>query len=101
MYFGNMYFGETEFDLVDQEPERLRQVAGIGAKRAVRIVKTYSQSAIQRIAENPHRRPGTFAASAPPPRLHPRRGVVGSFFPPPVPSPSQYPLPVARVRGVI
>jgi hypothetical protein len=61
MNFGNMYFGQTEFDLVDQEPERLRQVAGIGAKRA----------------------------------------VVGSFFPPPVPSPSQYPLPVARVRGII
>jgi exodeoxyribonuclease V alpha subunit len=78
-------FGEAVFDLIEQEPERLREVTGIGAKRAARIVagwadqkaireimlflhangvgtsravrifKTYGQQAIALITENPYR----------------------------------------------
>ncbi len=78
-------FGEAVFELIEQEPERLREVTGIGAKRAARIVagwadqkaireimlflhahgvgtsravrifKTYGQEAIARISENPYR----------------------------------------------
>jgi len=78
-------FGETVFDLIEQEPARLREVTGIGAKRAARIVagwaeqkaireimlflhangvgtsravrifKTYGQDAIALITENPYR----------------------------------------------
>ena len=78
-------FGEAVFDLIEQEPARLREVTGIGAKRAARIVagwadqkaireimlflhahgvgtsravrihKTYGQQAIALISENPYR----------------------------------------------
>jgi len=78
-------FGEAVFDLIEQEPARLREVTGIGAKRAARIVagwadqkaireimlflhangvgtsravrifKTYGQDAIALITENPYR----------------------------------------------
>jgi exodeoxyribonuclease V alpha subunit len=78
-------FGETVFDLIEQEPQRLREVTGIGEKRATRIVagwsdqktireimlflhaqgvgtsravrifKTYGQEAIALITENPYR----------------------------------------------
>ncbi len=78
-------FGEAVFDLIEQEPGRLREVTGIGAKRAARIVagwadqkaireimlflhangvgtsravrifKTYGQEAIALITENPYR----------------------------------------------
>jgi exodeoxyribonuclease V alpha subunit len=78
-------FGEAVFDLIEQEPERLREVTGIGARRAARIVagwadqkaireimlflhangvgtsravrifKTYGQQAIALITENPYR----------------------------------------------
>src|SRR4051795_7228192 len=78
-------FGEGVFDVVEQRPERLREVAGIGPKRAgrivkgwadqkvvreimlflhahgvgtsraVRIFKTYGQDAVQLISENPYR----------------------------------------------
>ncbi len=78
-------FGEAVFDLIEQEPARLREVTGIGAKRAARIVagwadqkaireimlflhangvgtsravrifKTYGQDAISLITENPYR----------------------------------------------
>ena len=78
-------FGETVFDLIEQVPERLREVTGIGAKRAARVVagwadqkaireimlflhangvgtsravrifKTYGQQAIALITENPYR----------------------------------------------
>jgi len=78
-------FGEQVFDLIEQEPARLREVGGIGAKRAARIVagwaeqkaireimlflhangvgtsravrifKTYGQQAIALITENPYR----------------------------------------------
>ncbi len=78
-------FGEAVFDLIEQQPQRLREVTGIGAKRAgrivagwadqkaireimlflhahgvgtsraVRIFKTYGQDAIARITENPYR----------------------------------------------
>ena len=78
-------FGEAVFDLIEQDPPRLREVGGIGAKRAARIVagwadqkaireimlflhangvgtsravrifKTYGQQAIALITENPYR----------------------------------------------
>ncbi|MEZ7137873.1 ATP-dependent RecD-like DNA helicase [Komagataeibacter sp. SM21] len=78
-------FGEAVFDLIKQEPHRLREVKGIGPKRAerivggwadqkvireimlflhsngvgtsraVRIFKTYGQDAVQLISENPYR----------------------------------------------
>src|SRR5438045_7761624 len=78
-------FGETVFDIIEQEPGRLREVTGIGPKRAIRIIagwaeqkiiqeimlflhsngvgtsravriyKTYGADAIQLISENPYR----------------------------------------------
>jgi exodeoxyribonuclease V alpha subunit len=78
-------FGEAVFDLIEQQPERLREVTGIGAKRAeritagwaeqkvireimlflhtngvgtsraVRIYKTYGTDAVRVISENPYR----------------------------------------------
>jgi len=78
-------FGEAVFDLIEQEPGRLREVTGIGPKRAARIVagwadqkvireimlflhsngvgtsravrifKTYGQDAVRLITENPYR----------------------------------------------
>ena len=78
-------FGEGVFELIEQEPHRLREVTGIGKKRAARIVagwadqkavreimlflhahgvgtsravriyKTYGQDAIALITENPYR----------------------------------------------
>jgi exodeoxyribonuclease V alpha subunit len=78
-------FGEAVFDVIEQEPPRLREVTGIGPKRAeriiagwaeqkvireimlflhsngvgtsraVRIYKTYGADAVQLISENPYR----------------------------------------------
>jgi exodeoxyribonuclease V alpha subunit len=78
-------FGETVFDLIEQQPERLREVTGIGVRRAeriiagwaeqkvireimlflhangvgtsraVRIFKTYGNDAVRVISENPYR----------------------------------------------
>jgi exodeoxyribonuclease V alpha subunit len=78
-------FGEAVFDVIQQEPDRLREVTGIGPKRAeriiagwaeqkvireimlflhsngvgtsraVRIYKTYGADAIRLISENPYR----------------------------------------------
>jgi len=78
-------FGEAVFELIEQEPARLREVTGIGPKRAARIVagwaeqravreimlflhahgvgtsravrifKTYGQDAVRLIGENPYR----------------------------------------------
>ncbi|MCK8786620.1 ATP-dependent RecD-like DNA helicase [Roseomonas sp. NAR14] len=78
-------FGENVFDLIEQQPERLREVAGIGPKRAARIIagwaeqkavreimlflhahgvgtsravrihRTYGAAAIATITENPYR----------------------------------------------
>ena len=78
-------FGEAVFDVVEQEPSRLREVTGIGPKRAeriiagwaeqrvireimlflhsngvgtsraVRIYKTYGADAVRLISENPYR----------------------------------------------
>jgi exodeoxyribonuclease V alpha subunit len=78
-------FGEAVFEVIEQEPPRLRQVTGIGPKRAeriiagwaeqkvireimlflhsngvstsraVRIYKTYGADAVQLISENPYR----------------------------------------------
>jgi exodeoxyribonuclease V alpha subunit len=77
-------FGDAVFDLIEQAPDRLREVTGIGPKRAskiiagwaeqkvireimlflhahgvgtsraVRIYKTYGTAAVQRISENPY-----------------------------------------------
>jgi exodeoxyribonuclease V alpha subunit len=78
-------FGETVFDVIEQEPARLREVTGIGPRRAeriiagwadqkvireimlflhsngvgtsraVRIYKTYGADAVRLISENPYR----------------------------------------------
>ena len=78
-------FGDAVFDIIQQEPDRLREVTGIGPKRAdrivagwaeqkvireimlflhsngvgtsraVRIYKTYGADAVQLISENPYR----------------------------------------------
>ena len=78
-------FGERVFDLIEQEPDRLREVPGIGpvraariaagwaeqkvireimlflhahgvgTSRAVRIYKTYGPDAVQVVSENPYR----------------------------------------------
>jgi exodeoxyribonuclease V alpha subunit len=78
-------FGEAVFELIEQNPDRLHEVAGIGPKRAqrivagwadqkvireimlflhahgvgtsraVRIFKTYGQDAVKLISENPYR----------------------------------------------
>jgi exodeoxyribonuclease V alpha subunit len=78
-------FGEAVFDLIEQEPDRLREVTGIGPKRAARIVagwaeqkvireimlflhsngvgtsravriyKTYGSDAVRLVSENPYR----------------------------------------------
>src|SRR3954466_7730682 len=78
-------FGEAVFDLIEQEPDRLREVTGIGPKRAARIVagwaeqkvireimlflhsngvgtsravriyKTYGPQAVEVVSENPYR----------------------------------------------
>ena len=78
-------FGETVFEVIEQEPSRLREVTGIGPKRAeriiagwaeqkvireimlflhsngvgtsraVRIYKTYGADAVRLISENPYR----------------------------------------------
>src|SRR5262252_2767816 len=78
-------FGEAVFDIIEQEPQRLREVTGIGPKRAdriiggwadqrvireimlflhsngvstsraVRIYKTYGVDAVRLISENPYR----------------------------------------------
>jgi exodeoxyribonuclease V alpha subunit len=78
-------FGDAVFELIEQRPDRLREVAGIGPKRAqrivagwadqkvireimlflhahgvgtsraVRIFKTYGQDAVRLITENPYR----------------------------------------------
>ena len=78
-------FAEAVFDTIEQDPERLREVAGIGPKRAeriqngwaeqkvireimlflhshgvgtsraVRIFKTYGADAVQVISDNPYR----------------------------------------------
>ncbi len=78
-------FGEQVFDVIEQEPERLLELEGIGPKRkervtsawaeqkvireimvflqshgvgtarAVRIYKTYGEQAVERVRENPYR----------------------------------------------
>jgi exodeoxyribonuclease V alpha subunit len=43
-------FGEAVFDLIEQEPDRLREVTGIGPKRAARIVAGWAeQKAVREI----------------------------------------------------
>src|SRR3954470_16179403 len=41
-------FGEAVFDVVEQQPERLREVAGIGPKRAERIVRGWADQKMVR-----------------------------------------------------
>ena len=87
-------FGDAVFDVIEREPRRLREVTGIGPKRAerivggwaeqkvireimlflhsngvgtsraVRIYKTYGSDAVQLISENPYRLAATSVASA-------------------------------------
>jgi exodeoxyribonuclease V alpha subunit len=87
-------FGEAVFDIIEEEPPRLRQITGIGSKRAeriiagwaeqkvireimlflhsngvsmsraVRIYKTYGVDAVQVISENPYRLARDIRASA-------------------------------------
>src|SRR4051795_6299476 len=41
-------FGEGVFDVVEQQPDRLREVAGIGPKRMVRIVRGWAEQKVVR-----------------------------------------------------
>jgi exodeoxyribonuclease V alpha subunit len=41
-------FGEAVFDLIEQEPDRLREVTGIGPKRAARIVAGWAEQKVIR-----------------------------------------------------
>ena len=41
-------FGEQVFDIIEQEPERLREVGGIGPKRAARIVAGWAEQKVVR-----------------------------------------------------
>ena len=41
-------FGEAVFDLIEQQPERLREVTGIGAKRAARIIAGWAEQKVIR-----------------------------------------------------
>ena len=41
-------FGETVFDLIEQEPGRLREVTGIGPKRAERIIAGWAEQKVVR-----------------------------------------------------
>jgi hypothetical protein len=41
-------FGEAVFDVIRQEPERLREVTGIGPKRAVRIIAGWAEQKVIR-----------------------------------------------------
>src|SRR3954452_5721397 len=41
-------FGATVFDLIEQEPARLRQVTGIGPKRAARIIAGWAEQKVVR-----------------------------------------------------
>ena len=41
-------FGEAVFDLIEQQPERLREVAGIGVKRAARIIAGWAEQKVIR-----------------------------------------------------
>src|SRR5437660_8211909 len=41
-------FGETVFDVIQQEPSRLREVTGIGPKRAARIIASWAEQKVIR-----------------------------------------------------
>jgi len=41
-------FGETVFDVIEQEPSRLREVTGIGPKRAERIIAGWAEQKVIR-----------------------------------------------------
>jgi exodeoxyribonuclease V alpha subunit len=41
-------FGEAVFDLIEQQPDRLREVAGIGPKRAARIIAGWAEQKVIR-----------------------------------------------------
>ena len=41
-------FGEAVFDLIEQQPERLREVTGIGVKRAARIIAGWAEQKVIR-----------------------------------------------------
>jgi ATP-dependent exoDNAse (exonuclease V) alpha subunit len=57
-------FGETVFDVIEQEPSRLREVTGIGPKRAERIIAGWAeQKVIREIAP-----PGRITLGTPSPK---------------------------------
>jgi exodeoxyribonuclease V alpha subunit len=41
-------FGENVFDVIEQEPGRLREVTGIGPKRAERIIAGWAEQKVIR-----------------------------------------------------
>jgi exodeoxyribonuclease V alpha subunit len=41
-------FGEAVFDVIQQEPDRLREVTGIGPKRAARIIAGWAEQKVIR-----------------------------------------------------
>ena len=61
-------FGDRVFDLIEQQPERLREVAGIGPLRAARIIAGWAeQKAVREIMLFLHANGvGTSRAAAPP-----------------------------------
>ena len=101
-------FGERVFDVIEAEPQRLREVSGIGpmraeriasawaeqkivreimvflhshgvgTARAVRIFKTYGADAIQVMSENPYRLARDIAASASRPPMRSRCGSAST-----------------------
>jgi exodeoxyribonuclease V alpha subunit len=47
-------FGEKVFDIIEAEPERLREVTGIGAFRAKRITDAWAEQKIIRLLASLH-----------------------------------------------
>ncbi len=67
-------FGEKVFDIIEAEPDRLREVTGIGAVRAKRITGAWAEQKIVReimvfLHSMASERPGPFASSRPTARM--------------------------------
>ena len=99
-------FAEAVFEIIEQEPNRLREVTGIGPRRAARIIagwaeqkvireiilflhsngvgtwravriyKTYGADAVQLISENPYRLPAISAVSVSAPQIRSQPSLV-------------------------
>jgi exodeoxyribonuclease V alpha subunit len=93
-------FGDAVFDIIEQEPDRLREVTGIGPKRAERIVGGWAeQKVIREImlflhsngTDHPMGPRGVEPCSSLPPSLHcamPRELGKNSMSPVPITRPS-------------